>query len=289
MAAVMLPIAARPVVEHALQDAMLQCSQAAALTTEQMSALRQTLEGTSVRLMSTIISCMATPDTDRKRLLGASTLSTTDQPVSPYLKPLPAPPVDSEVLDLQAQVAAACQRVAGLRATVPNQLAEQLTKHLQQCRPASHDTPDRDAQPAMLDDRSQTVADHGSFLASEMVSNPAVSTEEAWPEPQANTLSMTPLSPAPAELQSMYTAAVQRMPALRAKLEQALERMDRVVQAVERDNVQASPYTAQLADQLGNNDATDSLSPALQQALQSGKVVTRRQLTKDVHPVPYAT
>lgn len=52
----------------------------------------------------------------------------------------------------------------------------------------------------------------------------------------------------------------------RAKLEEALERMDRVVQAVERDNVQASPYTAQLADQLGDNDAADSLSPALQQA-----------------------
>ena len=52
----------------------------------------------------------------------------------------------------------------------------------------------------------------------------------------------------------------------RAKLEEALERMDRVVQAVERDSVKASPYTAQLADQLGNNDATDSLSPALQQA-----------------------
>lgn len=52
----------------------------------------------------------------------------------------------------------------------------------------------------------------------------------------------------------------------RAKLEEALERMDRVVQAVERDSAQASPYTAQLADQLGDKDAADSLSPALQQA-----------------------
>ena len=120
------------------------------------------------------------------------------------------------------QVAAACQRVAGLRATVPNQIAQQLTQHLQQCRPASHDTPDgspRDGQPAMLDAMSPTAAIHSSFSASELVSNPAVSTEEAWPGPQANALSMTPLSPAPAELQSMYTAAVQRMPALRCVLQ----------------------------------------------------------------------
>ena len=116
------------------------------------------------------------------------------------------------------QVAAACQRVAGLRATVPNQLAQQLTQHLQQCRPASQDTPDRshkEGQPTTL---SQTAAIHSSFSASDMVSSAAVNTEEVCPEPQANALGMTPLSPAPAELQSMYTAAVQRMPALRCVL-----------------------------------------------------------------------
>ncbi len=55
----------------------------------------------------------------------------------------------------------------------------------------------------------------------------------------------------------------------RAKLEEALERMDRVVLAIERDasqTSQISPYTAELAAQLTDNDATDSLSPALQQA-----------------------
>ena len=35
---------------------------------------------------------------------GALAPSTSRQPLSPYLKPLPAPPVDSEILHLQAQV-----------------------------------------------------------------------------------------------------------------------------------------------------------------------------------------
>lgn len=52
----------------------------------------------------------------------------------------------------------------------------------------------------------------------------------------------------------------------RAKLEEALERMDRVVLAMESDSVHASPYTADLAVQLTDNGAAESVSPALQQA-----------------------
>lgn len=52
----------------------------------------------------------------------------------------------------------------------------------------------------------------------------------------------------------------------RAKLEEALERMDRVVLAMESDSVHASPYTADLAVQLTDNEAAESVSPALQQA-----------------------
>lgn len=42
--------------------------------------------------------------------------------------------------------------------------------------------------------------------------------------------------------------------------------MDRVVLAIERDSVQASPYTADLAVQLTDKLAAESVSPALQQA-----------------------
>lgn len=51
----------------------------------------------------------------------------------------------------------------------------------------------------------------------------------------------------------------------RAKLGEALERMDRVVQAIEQDAVQPSPYTVQLATHLQQAN-TNSVSPALQQA-----------------------
>ena len=51
----------------------------------------------------------------------------------------------------------------------------------------------------------------------------------------------------------------------RAKLEEALERMDRVVLAMESDTVHASAYTTDLAVQLTGNEAAESVSPALQQ------------------------
>ncbi|KAA6429082.1 MAG: hypothetical protein FRX49_01192 [Trebouxia sp. A1-2] len=238
MTSVMLPVAAKFHVERAFQDAVLQCSQVATFTDDQMSTLQQTLEGTSV--------------------------------------------------------ATACQRVAGLRATVPNQLSQRLTEHLQQCRPATDcvcDVFSRDDQSAALDRADQTAAEHGTSPTAGLASSSRVTTAAGLaplPGPHADALCMTPLSPAPAKLQNMYMTAVQRMPALRAKLEEALQRMDRVVHAIERDSTQASPYTAQLAVQLDDGDAADSVSPALQQALQSGKVVTRRQLTKDVNPVPFA-
>ena len=122
------------------------------------------------------------------------------------------------------QVAAACQRVAGLRATVPNQLSQRLTEHLQQCRPASDcvcDVPSRDDQPAALDQANQIAAQHGTSPTAEQASISRVTADTGHApltEPHADALCMTPLSPAPAKLQNMYMTAVQRMPALRCVL-----------------------------------------------------------------------
>ena len=122
------------------------------------------------------------------------------------------------------QVAAACQRVAGLRATVPSQLSHRLTEHLQQCRPASdcvRDVPSRDDQPAALDQADQTAAEHGISPTTELASSSRVTADAAHAPltgPHADALCMTPLSPAPAKLQNMYMTAVQRMPALRCVL-----------------------------------------------------------------------
>lgn len=118
------------------------------------------------------------------------------------------------------QLSAACRRVAALRATVPSQLTQQLTEHLQQCRPTPEESESQrlSGPPALSHEEvgpaaSDAEGDHMADLAS----GPAVQSiaPETQAVHQADTISMTPLSPAPADLQSMYAAAVQRMPALR--------------------------------------------------------------------------
>ena len=98
-----------------------------------------------------------------------------------------------------SQVAAACQRVAELRATVPGQLAEHLSQHLQQCRPSG----DASAEQAAAADISADAPDVGAPRSQE---------EAAQPDAAVSSFQ---LKPAPAELQTIYSAAVQKMPALR--------------------------------------------------------------------------
>ena len=98
---------------------------------------------------------------------------------------------------LLSQVAAARQRVAEMRATVPNRLAQQLSQQLQQCRPCDTAV----TQPMMTADDAQASVE---LIDSQ---KPAVQQDAAF------TASL--LKPAPAELQEMYSAAVQKMPALR--------------------------------------------------------------------------
>ena len=119
------------------------------------------------------------------------------------------------------QLSAACQRVAALRATVPSQLTQRLAEHLQQCRPTGdtleaqqlprvHALSDGEVRPSALSTEDQHVADFVSGPAREAGTCPDSQTAN-----HGDDISVTPLSPAPADLQSMYIAAVQRMPALR--------------------------------------------------------------------------
>ena len=118
------------------------------------------------------------------------------------------------------QLSAACQRVAALRATVPSQLTQQLTEHLQQCRPTWEVSEQQELSspfgpsheemgPAVMDAEDQHEADVTAGPPGQ------TSTDPDCQAGHQDTISMTPLSPAPADLQNMYAAAVQRMPALR--------------------------------------------------------------------------
>ena len=113
------------------------------------------------------------------------------------------------------QVAAACQRVADMRATVPNQLAQRLTEHLQQCRPTTRTS----ESPAVIDTKPEAGAQHaeGQQLTASAPgsSNQADNGLAHQTAEEENGMSTSAFSPAPADLHNMYAAAVQRMPALR--------------------------------------------------------------------------
>ena len=116
------------------------------------------------------------------------------------------------------QLSQACQRVAALRATVPSQLTQRLTERLQQCRPtgkisehqqlsSSPGPSHEETGPAVMDQHEAKVT---AGPPGQTSTDPDCQTVH-----QRDATSMTPLSPAPADLQDMYAAAVQRMPALR--------------------------------------------------------------------------
>ena len=89
----------------------------------------------------------------------------------------------------------------------------------------------------------------------------------------------------------------------RAKLEDALERLQRIVGAMAADAAQAPPNTVERAAKglatpvaggvpaaaaaatAGGGEATPS--PKLAEALSSGKIATRRRIASHLRPVPY--
>ena len=119
------------------------------------------------------------------------------------------------------QLSAACQRVAALRATVPSQLTQRLTEHLQQCRPTGKISEHHQLSslPGLLQEETRpAVMDAEGQHERDVTAGPPGQTSTASDSQtvhQGDTISTMPLSPAPADLQDMYAAAVQRMPALR--------------------------------------------------------------------------
>ena len=112
------------------------------------------------------------------------------------------------------QVAGVSQRVAKLRSTVPHQLAQQLTQHLQHCRPVLMFP--EELNRARVDDDAATASEHASATDQQLdIGGRSVMPVENASPAAADAVAVVPLSPAPAALQSMCKAAVQRMPGLR--------------------------------------------------------------------------
>ena len=73
----------------------------------------------------------------------------------------------------------------------------------------------------------------------------------------------------------------------RAKLEEALQRMDRVMAAFVQASQLPSPKTAERVLLRRASSSQAGMSPAFRLALESGQISTRRRIARDLGAVPY--
>ncbi|KAL4425670.1 hypothetical protein ABPG75_009686 [Micractinium tetrahymenae] len=257
---------------------------------------------------------------------------------SPLLPPLSPPPADAEVAALEAEVEAAARRVAELRSSMQAQLQEQLAAKLAACRPSAELEPVAAGGEAAQEQQGQqqqgnedageagaaaeTLAPAGeqqaeAAAAAEQQQAAAAPASEEQPQPmnaerapaeeqdqqEAAAAAPIPLSPQPGELQQRLASAAGRMPALRARLEAATDRLQRVLAAVAADINRPPPNTVEkavlgktpgrpaaiteTAPAAGGENDEPRVSPLVEKALESGQISTRRRMARDVQPLPF--
>ena len=174
---------------------------------------------------------------------------------SPLLKPLSPPPADAEVQRLEKEVTAASLRVAELRTSMQAQLQEQLAAKLAVCRPTAEleEGEQQQGAAAQTAGQSQEAPVEGAEAAPQQ----AQEQEQAEAAQQAAkamaggdgtaAAGTAALSPQPEDLQQRLLQATNRMPALRARLEQATDKLQRVVAAVAADISRPPPNTVEKA------------------------------------------
>ena len=149
--------------------------------------------------------------------------------------------MDDEVAQLEAKVEEASRRLAATRAGMQAQLTERLAAKLAQCRPSAAVEPPRtDAEPPVGD-------------------------------------TAEPPSPRAEELAARLAEAATKLPTLRARLEGADGRLQRVLAAVTSDLQRPPPNTVERLvmgrPSLGPAEQADA---SLSKALQAGAISTRR-------------
>lgn len=180
---------------------------------------------------------------------------------SPLLKPLSPPPADAEVAQLEEEVTQASLRVAELRTSMHAALQQQLAAKLASCRPTAElepvGTPAAAAEQRAAEAAGEPAAaveqQNDVTPAEQLSQQPTAGAEAAGGEQAAQPMEVEAtapalqLSPQPEELQQRLLAAANRMPALRARLEQATDRLQRVVAAVAADIARPPPNTVEKA------------------------------------------
>jgi len=155
------------------------------------------------------------------------------------LPPLSPPPFDAEVAALEAEVVAATKKVAELRVSMQTRIQQQLSEKLASCEPTAEWTP------PVYSGCEPSTCD----------------------EPSAE------------ELRSKLGSASTKLPGLRAQLEDAYNRMERVLKASEPEVDRPPPNTVEravLGLEAEEEEEAGLVSTALKRAMQSGRLSMRR-------------
>lgn len=165
---------------------------------------------------------------------------------SPLLRPLSPPPVDDEVRALERQVDEASQRVAALRASMQSQLQERIAEQLARARPAAQT--DEGFQAAVS---GETGGDAAVVGPAESM---ATDCGDAGQQP-------APASPRTQVLQERLAVAAAKLPALRARLEEASGRLQRVM-GVAASQLDAPPPNTVEKAVLGKTPGPPAAAPS---------------------------
>lgn len=95
-------------------------------------------------------------------------------------------------------------------------------------------------------------------------------------------------SPAPADLQQKFQNYSSSLPKMRARVEEALTRMQRIVRAMEDERGRRSPCEIEKAILSPiTNDKESYESPKVREAVSTGKINTRRRIARATLMSPY--
>jgi hypothetical protein len=146
---------------------------------------------------------------------------------SPLLKPLSPPLTDTEIVQLEHQVQQASFRVAKLREDMQIKLKDELSSKLAECRPTAHDP---ESPMLVIDGTSEEDLANGAVHY-----NNNNTREEAVAAAIAAAQADLPPGLTPQELQDKLAMAATKLPSLRARLEEANSRLQRVASEVSDD------------------------------------------------------
>ena len=156
------------------------------------------------------------------------------------------------------------------RKVVPQKILEQLERHLTSVRPSAEIKPQENA----------TATTTAAAAAEEEIGRE----NEAAGPPSAKRVKVVDADPA--DLKTKLSSAWQRMPEIRAKIEEAVARTDRVIRAIEFEaskSGQEANLKTLLGGEGGGEDGEgdeDRISPALKEAEVLGHVSVRKKWAK---------